>query len=194
MDHSSIHGASMAKFQVVAIEGDVMNRLPEIVRVCSKKPEGSVKLFGEWGSAASHLRAEPWYVPKNLVVAGIAGGWTVLADDVHIGGITDLLFKNKELGLELARRLKTRVVSAVGNDTSCMYGFRIYCPDHPRYVLVHETVEENIGEPIPGEPELRFPSYTEDEVLEVLGLLGIDIEEGLEDCTESALIHYSDLK
>jgi hypothetical protein len=179
----------MATFLIAAVEGDITGRLDDLVRACGKRPVGPIRFFKDWITLASRGRPLPWYQKENVVFACFTGRWTILSDDSFVGNVTDLIFRDEQLGLALFRHFGSPVVSALGNDTCCMYGFRLY-RDNPRYVLVHEAVELNVGEPIPGEPPVIFEHYNEEDVLQVLKLLGIDIEEGMQG--RSALVQFED--
>lgn len=180
----------MARFLVAAVQGDFINRLDELVRACGLRPSGAPQFFKDWSALTSRTRSQPGYLKENVVFACHSGNWTILSDDGFVGNITDRIFRDKQLGQELSRKVGTPVVSALGDDTTCEYGFRLYRTDNPRYVLVREGVEENIGDPAPGEPPVRAEDYTEEDVLTVLKQLGIDIEEGMEG--RSALLRFDE--
>jgi hypothetical protein len=134
--------------------------------MCGKKPKGTVQLFTNWASVAPYMRQ------NGSVVAGLSGGWTILCDD---GQLTCTIFDDLALGETLAREFKTTVVSAFGDDTACVYGYRVHSSRGTRAVLVDRQVEQDFGEGVPGEAAVIAGEYNEENVLEVLRLLGIDI-------------------
>jgi hypothetical protein len=172
----------MGRFLFAAIEGDHVDCLDEIARALGKVPAIPPQSFQEWSTAA------PYVDEPNSLVAVQSGNWTILCDDTTLTGA---LFDNLSLGESLAKRLRSRVVSALGEDTACAYGYRIYADNCTRAVLVHEKIEQNSGVPIPGEPEVTLDDYNEESVLEVLQLLGIDIHDGIEFSTKAAVVQYS---
>jgi hypothetical protein len=174
----------MAKFLIVALEGDVRDRLGEIVRACGKEPRGPVEFFTDWGSVA------PYVGQKGYLVAGCSGDWTVLIDD---GSVTGAVFDDVSLGEWLATRHATRVASAYGHSVSDVYGFRLHSANGTRAVLVQEEkVIENEGDPVPGEDPEDVAKHNEYSVMDVLGLWGIDIADGVESCSKSALLRFAD--
>jgi hypothetical protein len=176
----------MLKFLVVALEGDLRDRLGDIVRACGKGPAGAVDFFTDWGSVA------PYVGQKGCLVAGCSGDWTVLCDD---GSVTGAVFDDVSLGEWLANRHATRVASAYSHSVSLFHGFRLHSATGTRAVLVQgRTVIENEGEPIPGEDPENVAHYNGYTVMDILGLWGIDIADGLESCTKSALLRFTDSK
>lgn len=175
----------MAKFLAVALEGDFCDRLGDIARICGRVPIGEPQFFADWGSVA------PLVSEKGYLAAARSGDWTVLVDD---GSVTGEIFEDLDfVAAALAEELSTRVVSAYGNSVSGMCGFRVHSPGATRAVLVADGgVVEDEGEPIPGEVPVVFDEYNEYSVLQALKLLGIDIAEGVERCSRSALIQFAD--
>ncbi len=171
----------MGRFLFAAIEGDYVQRLDQIVRALGKVPTGPALHFQDWASAASYVDS------PNAIVAVQSGDWTILCDDTTLTGS---LFDNLSLGDSLAAKLQSRVVTALGEDTACAYGYRVHSGDGTRAVLVQEKVEQNLGKPIPGEPEVTVDDYNEECVLDVLQILGIDIHDGIESSPNAAVVQY----
>jgi len=171
----------MGRFLIAAIEGEHVHRLDEIVRALGKVPRAPCASFGNWSLAA------PYVDEPSSLVAVKSGDWTILCDDTTLTGA---IFDSISLGESLAQKLRSRVVSALGDNTACAYGYRVYSFGGTRAVFVHETIEQNSGKPIPGEPEVSLDDYNEESVLELLQLLGIDIQDGVESSTKAAVIRY----
>ena len=168
------------KFLTVALEGDFLNSLPELVRACGKEPIGPVQLFADWASVS------PFVNQKGYLGAALSGRWTVLVDD---GSVTGPIFADADLGARLADQYASRVVSAYGSSVSGFYGFRVHTPGGLRSVLVdHIGVAENEGEPIPGEKPVDPKTFNEYSVLDTLKLLGLDIADGVESANRCALL------
>ena len=173
----------MAKFLAVALEGDLLDSLDELVRACGKEPIGEVRLFAAWASVS------PLVTQKGYLGAARSGDWTVLVDD---GSVTGPIFDDVELGARLARRYATRVVSAYGSSVSGFCGYRVHTPGGLRSVLVgQERVVEDEGEPIPGEEPLDPDTFNEYSVPGTLELLGLDIADGVESSGRCALVQFA---
>jgi hypothetical protein len=172
-----------AKFLAVALEGNLLDRLDELVRACGKGPIGEVQFFTEWASVA------PFVERKGHLGAARSGGWTCLVDD---GSVTGLIFDDVDLGARLAGEYATRVVSAYGNSVSGCCGFRVHTPGGLRSVLVdQDRLVEDEGEPIPGEEPVDPETFNEYSVLDTLELLGLDIADGVESSRQCALVQFA---
>ena len=173
----------MPKFIAVALEGDFCSRLDKIVRACGRQPVGKVRMLGDSSSVAPLVR-QPGHI-----AAVRSGDWTILIDDWDL---TSDLFDNPAIGTKIASLYKTRVVSAFGVSTTGDFGYRVHGPDGLRSVLINEqgTVLDE-GEPMPGEDPIEPDDFSEESVLSVLDLLGIDIADGVELSTQCALVELS---
>jgi hypothetical protein len=85
----------VAKFLAVALEGDHLDSLDGLARVCGKVPIGNVRFFTDWASVS------PFVNQKGYLGAARSGGWTVLVDD---GSITGPIFDDVDLGARLAQQ------------------------------------------------------------------------------------------
>jgi len=166
-------------FLFIAIEGDVRHRLDEVATGCGFHPWGEVQLFPDTKSIISQLEM------SHTLIAISNGGWTV----VFSYHLTSLVFEHLFFAEILMKQFNARVIAALGDDTSCRYGFRIHASTGVRAVLVEKKVEQNIGEPIPGEPPVN-EDYNEEDVLAVLKLLGIDFDNCFELDNPSALLWF----
>lgn len=173
----------MASFFTAALEGDFRDQLADIVRACGRRPVGEVRLFSDWASVA------PLAARKNHLAAACSGGWTVLVDD---GEMTADVFDHPAAGAALAARYSTRVVSAFGHTVAGGCGFRVYTPAGARSVVVDQDgVVEDEGEPIPGEDTAHLAKHDMYSVLDTLGLLGLDLADGVESSTRCALVRLA---
>jgi hypothetical protein len=173
----------MAGFMVAALEGDFLDRLPEIVRACRRRPVGEVEYFADRGSAASLARS------PNHLVASISGAWTVLGSDEDLTGY---LFDHPKVCATLASRYRTRVVSAFAHSVSCACGYRVYAPRCVRSVAVlqHEVLED-LGDPLPGENTANVEDHGMYSVLAVLGLIGLDLADAVESSVRHAVLQLA---
>jgi hypothetical protein len=176
----------MARFLIAALEGDMRDRLSEIVRACGKKPLGPVQVFPDWNSISAHVQK------TGGLMAACSGGWTILDDPGLLDTIPGAIFEDSQLGAALARRINGRVVAAIGEDTMCVYGFRVYSLQGTRAVLVSNRGCQEMGDPMPGESRVDWAHANEEDVLLVLQSLGIDIEDGVAACREPVLLQYGE--
>jgi hypothetical protein len=173
----------MAGFCVAAIEGDYCHRLAEIARACKRRHVGKARLLTAWASAAPFARQE------NFLAAARSGDWTVLIDE---GALTCYLFDNPEVGPTLASRFGTRVVAAFAYCVMGSCGYRVHSAAGTRSVVVDQDgVVEDHGEPIPGEDTTDLHLHDMYSVLDILGLLGLDVEDGVESSTRCAVLQLA---
>jgi hypothetical protein len=182
-----VHGQRdglVAKFLVVALEGDLLTRLDGLVRACGKEPIGEARLFTDWASVS------PFVNQNGYLGAARSGNWTVLVDD---GSVTGPIFDDVDLGSRLADEFATRVVSAYGSSVSGFCGFRVHIPGGGlRSVLVDQNgLVADEGEPIPGEEPVDPDTFNEYSVLDTLELLGLDIADGVESASRCALLQFT---
>jgi hypothetical protein len=173
----------VASFFTAALEGDFRDRLTDIVRACGRRPVGEVLPFADWGSVA------PLVARPNHLGAAVSGRWTVLVDD---GEMTADLFDNPEVGAALAARYATRVVCAFAHSVTGGCGYRVHTPAGTRSVVVDESgVVENEGEPLPGEDTADLDKHDMYSVLDVLGLVGLDVADGVEASVQCAALQLA---
>jgi hypothetical protein len=175
----------MPSFITAALEGDFLDRLPEIVRACGRQPVGEVQRFAAWASAASFARR------PNHLAAAISGGWTVLVDNWEL---TDYLFDHPEACAALARQYRTRVVSAYAQSVSGGCAYRVHNRRGARSrsvaVLQHEVLED-LGKPLPGEDTADLERHDMYSVLDVLGLIGLDVADDVEASPRCAVLQLA---
>jgi hypothetical protein len=177
--------AWMSSFITAALEGDFLDRLPEIAQVCGRWPVGKVERFTNWASAA------PFSCRPNHLAAAISGGWTVLVDDWEL---TDYLFENPKVCADLTARYRARLVSAFAQSVSGCCGYRLHNRGGARsrsVAVLQGEVLENLGKPLPGEDAANLEQHDMDSVLDVLGLIGLDIADGVEASTRCAVLRLS---
>ncbi len=173
----------MASFFAAALEGDFHDRLAEIAQACGRRPVGTIQSFADWSSVAALA------VQKNHLASARSGKWTILVDD---GEFTADLFDNTEIGAALAVRYGTRVVCAFGHTVAGSCGYRVHTPAGTRSVVIdQEGVIENDGMPLPGEDTTDLDQHDMYSVLDILGLLGLDIVDGVESSTQCALVQLA---
>jgi hypothetical protein len=173
----------MASFIVAALEGDFLDHLPEIARACRRRPVGEVQYFADWPSAAPLARR------PNSLSAAISGAWTVLGDDSEL---TDYLFGHPKVCAALASRYRTRVVSAFAQSVSACCGYRVHTPRSVRSVAVLQNeVLEDLGDPLPGEDTDDLERHGMYSVLAVLGLIGLDVADGVEASVRCAVLQLA---
>jgi hypothetical protein len=173
----------MSSFVTTAFEGDFLERLPELVRDCGRRPVGDVQLFTNWAFAAPFARR------KNYLAAALSGAWTVLVDDWEL---TDYLFEHSEVCTALEARYHIRVASAYAQSVSGCCGYRVYQGRSVRSVVVYQDeVLENLGKPLPGEDTTDLEQHDMYSVLDVLGLIGLDIADGVENSVRCAVLQLA---
>jgi hypothetical protein len=164
----------MSSFITAALEGDFLDRLPEIARACGRRPVGKVKRFRCWAATMPFSRR------PNHLTAAISGGWTVLVDDWEL---TDYLFDHAEVCADLAARYRVRLVSAFAQSVSGGCGYRLHNRAGARsrsVAVLQGEVLEDMGKPVPGEDAANLELHDMYSVLEVLELIGLDIADGVE--------------
>lgn len=175
----------MSSFIAAALEGDFVDRLPELLQACGRRPVGKVRLFADWASAS------PFSQRTNYLAVAISGGWTVLLDDWNL---TNYLFDTPDVCAALAKRYRTRVVAAFGQSVSGSCGYRVHNRGGARSrsvaVLEGELIED-LGKPLPGEDVADLELHDTFSVLSVLNLIGLDVEEGVESAARSAVIRHA---
>ncbi|VTR96502.1 unnamed protein product [Gemmata massiliana] len=175
----------MPSFVAVALEGDFLERLPEIARACGCEPVGTVQLFTNWTSVAPFARR------TDYLTAAISGKWTVLMDDWNV---TDYLFDHPEVCADLAKRYRVRVASAFAQSVSGGCGYRVHNRSGARarsVAVLQDEVLENLGKPLPGEDTSDLEQHDMFSVLDVLGLIGLDVADGVEASTRCAMLQLA---
>ncbi|MDZ4658982.1 MAG: hypothetical protein SH868_15505 [Bythopirellula sp.] len=169
----------MANFLVAAFQTDLCERLNDLIILCGKSPAESIELFDDWLSVSTKLNED------GCIVCAYSGVWSVLFGDYEL---LALIFSDTALLKSLALRFETTAVSAYGDDTSCAYGFNLCSAHNTRSIFVQDSILENSGEPLAGEPSLDLETYNEEDILQILDSLGIDIEAGVESGTKFSTI------
>jgi hypothetical protein len=173
----------MAKFILVALEGDYCDRLDEIALACGRRLVGNIRFFSDWSSVAPFARQ------KGYLAAVRSGDWTILMDDWDL---TAKIFDAPAAGAAIASTYSTRVVCALGHSVTGDFGFQVHMPGHSRSVLVTaDGLLEDEGEPLPGEEPIDPDEFNENDVLNILDSLGVDIADGVETSSQSALLELS---
>jgi hypothetical protein len=172
----------VSSFIAAALEGDLLDCLPEIARACGRVPVGEVQHFPDWGPVAPLSRR------TDYLAAAISGGWTVLVDDWNV---TLQLFDHPEVCADLAKRYRVRVVSAFAQSVSGACGYRVHNGTGARsrsVAVLQDQVLEDLGKPLPGENAEHLEEHDVHSVLEVLGLIGLDLADGVEASTRCAVL------
>ena len=92
----------------------------------------------------------------------------------------------------LVSRYRTRVVSAFAHSVSGGCGYRVHTPQGVRSVVVlqHEVLEA-LGDPLPSEDTADLEGHEMYSVLDVLGLIGLDVADGVEASVRCAVLQLA---
>jgi hypothetical protein len=175
----------MAGFTTTALEGDFLDRLPEIVRACGRRPVGKVRQFADW------TFAKPFADSPSHLAAAVSGAWTVLVDKDEV---TDYLCFHPAVCASLASRFRVRLVSAYASSVTgnCLYRVHNRGGARHRSVVVFQgEVVEDMGKRLPGEDADDLDRHGVLSVLDVLALIGLDIQDGVETSTACAVLRLA---
>jgi hypothetical protein len=173
-----------AKWLVAAIGGDVLDRLDTVLEVFGQRRSGALRTTQLWDEASAF--AYNGKSPGNPLAACVAKKWTVLLEP-H-GYLSGEVFEQEERSQQLARALKARVFATYTHGVTCTYAYRLFDGQQTRSVWVGDGRVEELGPKIPGEPAIDEESYNEDSLLDVMDLLGLDIQDAVEQAGRYVLL------
>lgn len=150
---------------VVAIEGDHLNEVADILRKCEYVIEETFTVQG--GDNAS--RELDWNPDRNRVakVAYVSDGWTFIVDP-------ELVLMSDNVWMEYSQRWGNRVIGWVCEGASGSYGLTVFQSGAKRrevFVGGGEVAVDD-GQPLPEESNMNWHEAWEDDVLEIAARIG----------------------
>ncbi len=159
------------KFTIAALEGDRTTELAEIFDRLNYTIVDDIRFVDSYDAWADE-------VFDSLAVVGgaVQGNWTILSGDIDSLAV---MFLNDESASLLSREKDMRIfiswcIGTVGN-----YGYQLVTPTSVRYVDISDCDITCEGPAINGEPKID-EEYCEDDLFEVMNLLGFDASEAME--------------
>jgi hypothetical protein len=178
-----------ANWSIVAIEGDVVDRLDSVLDVLRQRQIGDDFDVSVWAEARSFLESRSGAGDSVPVLACVAGTWTLLMD--RLDQIYHSIFCHERNVQLLCRRLNTRVFVSFANGVTDTYGYRLYSGRDVRGVWIQNGRVQQLGANLPGEPTPSASEYNESSLIQVMHLLGFDPDLGVENSQRFVLFRVS---
>lgn len=166
-----------AKWFTLAIEGDVQSKIEGILSPFRKELVGEINTTDSWEETASFLHSKSPAGSDAPMATCLSRGWTVFLEPN--GYLSGDLWDEEEKCHEIANQLQSRLFISHAYGVTCSYGYRLFNGSQTRAVNVDENGIEDRGPKILGEPPVDEEDYNDESLIEVMELLGFDIDQSV---------------
>ena len=159
-----------------AVKGDQRESVLDILQAVGLDGYVRAETMASWSLASRKMLDTSSSSSHPPVAACLVGDWTLLINKKLAFAILDF----SDSLTALVRSQSMTLFAVVADSNTGTFGFRLQEPKRIRFVLVEGDKAAQAGEPLECEEPIVPEAYSEEALLDIMDLLEIDMEDGLE--------------